>query len=50
LHNMTMTPIAHLREMGIACITGETMSNDRRTGKITEIWTVDGTDGAIWAQ
>jgi hypothetical protein len=37
LHNMTMTPIGHQTEMGVACITGETATNDRRTGKIMDI-------------
>jgi hypothetical protein len=32
LHNVTTTPIGHQTEMGIACITGETATNDRRTG------------------
>jgi hypothetical protein len=51
LHNMTMkTPIAHQPEMGIASITGETATNERRTGKIMEIWIADATDGARWAQ
>jgi hypothetical protein len=48
---MTMKmPIGHQTEMGIACITGEIATNDRRTGKIIDIWIADATDGAIWAQ
>jgi hypothetical protein len=48
---MTMkTPIGHQTEIGIACIPGETATNDRKTGKIMNIWIADATDGAIWAQ
>jgi hypothetical protein len=48
---MTMTPIGHqIVGMGIACITGEITTNDRRIGKIMDIWIADATDGAIWAQ
>jgi hypothetical protein len=31
--------------MGIACIIGETATNDRRIGKIMDIWIADATDG-----
>jgi hypothetical protein len=48
---MTMkTPIGHHTEMGIARITGEITTNDRRTGKKMKIWIADATDGAIRAQ
>jgi hypothetical protein len=43
-------PIRPQTGMGIACITGGIATNDRRTGKIMDIWIADGTDGAKWAQ